>query len=235
MHLKLSVIIPVYNEINTIEKIIDKVLNIKKKLQIELIIVDDCSTDGTAHRLKQMKNKIDKLIIKNKNEGKGSAIKIAQNQITGDLVIIQDADLEYNPGNYIKMVECMLKKNIKVLYGSRVLNKTTYQNNKNFIHSIRIFGNYILTKISNLINNQNLTDAHTCYKLFRSNIFKKIKLKEKGFAFCPEVNTKLSNMNISIHEIEIDYTGRSYKKGKKITILDAVYALLAILKYKIIR
>lgn len=235
MRLKLSVIIPVYNEINTIEKIIDKVINIKKKLQIELIVVDDGSTDGTTSRLKQMKDKIDKLIIKNKNEGKGSAIKLAQNKIKGNLVIIQDADLEYNPGNYIKMVELMLKKKIQVLYGSRVLNKSLNQNNKNFTHLIRIFGNYFLTKISNLINNQNLTDAHTCYKLFRSDIFKKIKLKEKGFAFCPEVNTKLSNMNISIQEIQIDYIGRSYNEGKKITILDAIYALFALLKYKIIR
>ena len=118
------------------------------------------------------------------------------------------------------------------MYGSRVLNKNKYQNTKNFTHLIRIWGNIFLTFISNIINNQKLTDAHTCYKVFKSNIFKKIELNEKGFAFCPEVTTKLSNMKYKITEIPISYNGRTYGEGKKITSFDGIVALYCLIKYK---
>ena len=126
----------------------------------------------------------------------------------------------------------MIKNNYRVIYGSRVLNKNIYQNTKNFTHLIRIWGNIFLTKVSNLINNQNLTDAHTCYKVFDSRIFKKINLKEKGFAFCPEVTTKLSKQKLSIVEVPISYSGRTYRNGKKITSFDGIIALLSLVKYR---
>ena len=126
----------------------------------------------------------------------------------------------------------MDKKNLKVMYGSRVLNKNTFQNIQNFTHILRIWGNIFLTIISNFFNNQKLTDAHTCYKVFSSRIFKKIKLKEKGFSFCPEITTKISLMNIDIEEFPINYNGRTYNQGKKITAFDGFDALYVLLKYR---
>ena len=164
--------------------------------------------------------------------GKGAAIKSAQKYIRGDYIGIQDADLEYNPKDLIKIYKFIKKNKFDVVYGSRVLNKNKYQNTKNFTHLIRIWGNVFLTIVSNFINKQNLTDAHTCYKVFNSRIFKKIKLKEKGFAFCPEVTTKLSKKNFQIREIPISYNGRTYGEGKKISSLDGLVALFSLIKYK---
>ena len=229
--MKLSVIIPVYNEFRTIEKIILKVRSLNLDLQI--VVVDDCSNDGTKEILtKKCSDYIDDLIFHKKNLGKGAAIKSAKNKVRGDFVIIQDADLEYDPNDYIRMLKIMTEQNLKVLYGSRVLNKSIFQNLQNFSHAIRIIGNVFLTKFSNFLNNQNLTDAHTCYKMFESNLFKKIDLNENGFNFCPEITTKISKINVEIKEIEINYQGRSYKEGKKIKSIDGFYAILTILKYK---
>ena len=229
--MKLTVIIPVYNEINSIEILLKKVLKVKIKKQI--IVIDDCSTDGTRDKIiKEFKNKIDKLILHKNNQGKGAAIRSAQKYITGDYVIIQDADLEYDPSQYKVFVDEIIKNNFKVLYGSRVLKKDKYSNVQNFSHKVRIWGNFLLTLISNFINNQNLTDAHTCYKMFETNIFKSISLKENGFAFCPEINTKISNMGIKINEIPINYQGRTYNEGKKIKAVDGLIAIKAIIKYK---
>tara|TARA_Y100000590_G_scaffold459175_2_gene615614 strand:- start:6233 stop:6928 length:696 start_codon:yes stop_codon:yes gene_type:complete len=228
--MKLTIIIPIYNEINTIDIILKKIFNLKINKQI--IVVDDASVDGTKKKILNYKKKIDKIIFHKKNLGKGGAIKSAKKFIKGDMVIIQDADLEYNPKDYKKMINYLKKNNFKVLYGSRVLNKNAFQNLQNFSHVVRIWGNLFLTSFSNIINKQNLTDAHTCYKLFDAKIFKKINLKENGFSFCPEVTTKLSNMNIKIHETEINYKGRTYEQGKKIKATDGVHAIYTILKYK---
>ena len=229
--MKLSVIIPVYNEFRTIEKIILKVKSLNLDLQI--VVVDDCSNDGTKEVLiEKCSDYIDDLIFHEKNLGKGAAIKSAKNKVRGDFVIIQDADLEYDPNDYIRMLKIMTEQNLKVLYGSRVLNKSIFQNLQNFSHAIRIIGNVFLTKFSNFLNNQNLTDAHTCYKMFESNLFKKIDLNENGFNFCPEITTKISKINVEIKETEINYQGRSYKEGKKIKSIDGLYAILTILKYK---
>lgn len=229
--MKLSVIIPVYNEFRTIEKIILKVRSLNLDLQI--LVVDDCSNDGTKEILtEKCSDYIDDLIFHERNLGKGAAIKSAKNKVKGDFVIIQDADLEYDPNDYIKMIKIMTEQNLKVLYGSRVLNKSIFQNLQNFSHAIRIIGNIFLTKFSNFLNNQNLTDAHTCYKMFESDLFKKIDLNENGFNFCPEITTKISKINVEIQEIEINYQGRSYKQGKKIKSIDGFYAILTILKYK---
>ena len=228
--IKLSIIIPVYNEIKTIEKLIKKILKLNIKKQV--IVVDDGSSDGTQLILKKFKNKIDKLIIHNKNRGKGAAIKSAQKFVKGKYVGIQDADLEYNPKDLIRIVFEMEKKKYDIIYGSRVLNKSMFKNTQNFTHVIRIWGNIFLTKVSNFLNGQNLTDAHTCYKVMDSRIFKKIRLKEKGFSFCPEITTKLSLMNLNIKEFPITYSGRTYEQGKKITAFDGLDALFVLAKYR---
>ena len=196
--IELTIIIPVYNEIKTIEKLIKKILKIDIKKQI--IIIDDGSSDGTELVLAKYKKKIDKLIIHKKNLGKGAAIQSGQRYVRGKYVGIQDADLEYDPSDLKKIVNEMSKKDLKVMYGSRVLNKNKFKNTKNFTHIVRIWGNIFLTKASNFLNRQKLTDAHTCYKVFKRSIFKKIRLREKGFSFCPEITTKISIMNIEIEE-----------------------------------
>ena len=226
----LTIIIPVYNEIKTIEKLLKKVLSINIKKQ--LIIVDDCSNDGTNKILIKYSKKINKLIVHKKNKGKGSAIRSAQKYVKGKYVAIQDADLEYNPVDLLKIIKFLKKNKLNIAYGSRVLNKNKYENTQNFTHLIRILGNVFLTKVSNIINKQNLTDAHTCYKIFRSDIFRKIKLQENGFAFCPEITTKIAKKKYKIREIPISYKGRTYSQGKKINSFDGLIALYCLLKYR---
>jgi glycosyltransferase involved in cell wall biosynthesis len=226
---KLSIIIPVYNEKNTIEKLLNKIhklRNIKK----EIIVVDDASNDGSVNILKKNKNKINKLIYHKKNLGKGAAIKSAQKFVKGNVVIIQDADLEYDPADYYKLLH-FINKGYKVVYGSRVLGKNRYLL-KNFSSVIRIFFNHILTIISNFLNNQRLTDAHTCYKMFKSDIFSKIMLEEKDFSFCPEITTKIGLLKIKIKEVPIKYSGRNYNEGKKIRLIDGVKAIITLFKYR---
>ena len=229
--MKLTVIIPVYNEINSIDILLKKVLetNIKK----QIIVVDDFSTDGSREKiLESFKDKIDNIILHDQNKGKGAAICSAQKFVNGDYVIIQDADLEYDPNQYEIFINEIEKNNYKAIYGSRVLKKDKFLNVQNFSHKIRIWGNIFLTFISNKINNQNLTDAHTCYKLLDSKLFKSLILKEKGFAFCPEVTTKLSKLGIKIYEIPINYEGRTYKEGKKIKAIDGLKAIYALIRYR---
>ena len=225
----LTIIIPVYNETNTIVKIIDQIL--KTKIKKQIIVVDDCSTDGSKEKIIKNKRKIHKIVFHKKNLGKGAAIRTAQKYIKGKLVIIQDADLEYNPKDYKKLIKPIIKKKSLAVYGSRVLGKKRYMTN-DFTSLMRVFFNHILTIISNFLNRQKLTDAHTCYKVFDSKLFKKIKLKENGFAFCPEVTTKISKLKIDITEIPNSYKGRTYKQGKKISYYDGVMAIFALIKYK---
>ena len=227
---KLTIIIPAYNEINTIQILIDKISEIRIAKQI--ILVDDCSSDGTSDVIFANRDKIDKIIVHEKNKGKGAAIQSAQKFVEGEYVIIQDADLEYNPNDILILLNEIEKKNYQVIYGSRVLENPENKKSQNFSHSLRIVGNFFLTKLSNLINNQNLTDAHTCYKMFESNLFKSIKLEENDFSFCPEITTKISLLNIDISEIAINYNGRSYEQGKKIKASDGVKAIWTLMKYK---
>ena len=226
----LSVIIPVYNEKKTINLIIDKVLDIKN-IKKQIIIVDDGSIDGTTLILKKLAKKVDKIIFLKRNKGKGHAIKLAQKFVKGYYTIIQDADLEYNPKDYNKILALLKKKDNKVVYGSRVLNTKRYKNN-NFTSNVRVLANHILTILSNTLNQQNLTDAHTCYKAFDSKIFKKINLVENGFSFCPEITTKISKLNIKINEVKISYHGRSFEEGKKISLKDGFGAIKTLIKYK---
>jgi len=227
---KLTIIIPAYNEINTIQILIDKIFSIKINKQI--ILIDDNSMDGTRDAITKNEEKIDKIIFHDVNKGKGAAIKSAQKFIEGEYVVIQDADLEYDPDDLNNLLNVIESKNLKVVYGSRVLNNLKNKKSQNFSHGLRIFGNIFLTKLSNLINKQNLTDAHTCYKMFDSNLFKSIKLEEDGFSFCPEITTKVSLLNIDISEIAINYNGRSYQQGKKIQAIDGLKAIWTLIKYK---
>ena len=182
-------------------------------LDKQVIVVDDCSSDGTSEILKNdLKNMYDQLIIKDKNEGKGSAIKTAKPFVNGDIVVIQDADLEYDPKDLIKIYDMYKNLNIDVVYGSRVL-KNRYSSSK-FTNKHRVFFNHVLTILSNIINSQNLTDAHTCYKSFRLKIFKILPFKSKGFEFCPEVNSLLSKLNIRIYEVPISYQVGHTKREK---------------------
>ena len=227
--MKLTIIIPCYNEVDTILKIVDKIKKQKKLKQI--ILIDDFSKDGSRELIKKkLINKVDKIIFHKRNFGKGQCIISAKKFVNGDIVLIQDADLEYSPSDYKRLIKPIINKKTQVVYGSRVLNKQRYKSN-NFTSTFRIFANHILTIISNIINSQNLTDAHTCYKVFDAKIFMKIKLKEKGFNFCPEITSKISKLKIKILEIPIKYHGRTYEKGKKIKFRDGIIAIRTILKY----
>ena len=225
----LTIIVPAYNEKKSISKIIDQI-NEKIIYTKQIIVIDDFSNDGTRDVIKNLSN-IDEIVFHQRNMGKGAAIKSAIPFIKGDIVAIQDADLEYDPEDLNKLAKEILNQKTNVAYGSRVLNKKRYGNN-NFISNFRIFGNHVLTILSNLFNSQQLTDAHTCYKVFKREIFLKLNLKENDFAFCPEVTTKIFLLNEKIKEIPISYKGRSVEDGKKINFYDAIRALTTILKYK---
>ena len=234
--IKISIIIPCYNEKNTLIKIINKIilsLNNYNFKSYEILIVDDGSSDGTTEIIKEnysIKNNF-KTFFHDKNLGKGAAIKTAKNNSSGNIIIIQDADLEYDPDDYDKLLKPIIDGNFKVVYGSRVLNRERYKIS-GFNSKVRIFGNHFLTIISNFLNKQNLTDAHTCYKVFHKELFDLITLEENDFAFCPEVTSKISNLGFKIHEVPIRYNGRSYKEGKKIKTTDALKALKTLIKYR---
>ena len=216
--MKVSIIIPVYNEKKTIISLLQKVLSIKD-IRKQIIIVDDGSNDGSTDLIKKYSyNKNIKLIFHKRNKGKGAAIKSAVKYISGKIVIIQDADLEYSPNDYYKLLKPFSQENTKVVYGSRVLNKQRYSLKKNFSTNFRVFANHILTSFSNIMNEQKLTDAHTCYKVFDAKVFKNLRLNENDFAFCPEVTTKISKKKINIIEVPISYKGRGYDQGKKLVL-----------------
>lgn len=229
----LTIVIPAYNEKNTVREIVKRIKSVKN-IRKQIILIDDCSTDGTAGIIKnELLSKLNKVIFHKKNMGKGAAINSAKKFIKGDFVIIQDADLEYNPKDYKKILKVMKKENKKVVYGSRVLGKKRYSV-KNFTSKSRVFFNHILTILTNTLFNQNLTDAHTCYKAFETKLFKNLSLKEKDFAFCPEVTAKVSKHGIKISEVPINYVGRDYEQGKKISIFDGFRAIYVLLKYRFI-
>ncbi len=224
--MKLSVIIPVFNEKETLSKIVKRVK--ESPVKKEIIIVDDFSTDGTREMLKnEIENQVDLVLYHDQNEGKGAALKTGISRATGDLVIIQDADMEYDPSEYSKLIEPILQGNADVVYGSRFAgtgpHRVLY-----FWHSL---GNRFLTLLSNMFTNLNLTDMETCYKVFRREIIQAIDIQEKRFGFEPEVTAKVAKMNARIYEVGISYYGRTYQEGKKIGWKDGVRAIYVILKY----
>ena len=188
--MKISIIIPVYNEKKTIIKLLTKVKRLKN-INKQIIVIDDGSTDGSSELIKSRFNEKNvKLIFHKYNRGKGAAIKSAIKYINGDIVLIQDADLEYDPNDYYKLLEPFKKQNVKVVYGSRVLKKKRYSIKKSFPTNFRVFANHVLTIFSNVINRQNLTDAHTCYKLFNSKLFKKFNYLKMILHFVQKLQLK---------------------------------------------
>lgn len=227
-----SIIIPVYNEEKLIKKLLKKV-NSVKNIKKEIIVVNDGSSDNTYQVLKkECKNLFSKVIHNRTNRGKGYACRLGIKAAKGQIILIQDGDLEYNPQNYSRLIKPILQKNYKVVYGSRVLKGAKRTRPKTFSFLIRIFANHFLTFLSNILNSQKLTDAHTCYKVFSREIIKKINLEEDGFNFCPEVTTKISKLNLKIMEVPIDYYGRTIDEGKKIEFFDGFRAIYCLIKYR---
>jgi dolichol-phosphate mannosyltransferase len=231
--LLVSIIIPVYNEKNFIKKILLKINN-EKKIYKEIILVDDFSVDGTRDILKKCKRLYSKIILLNKNYGKGYALRKGFAIAKGEIILIQDADLEYDPKDYNNLISPIINLQEKVVYGSRVLPGGFRSRPKTIDTIIRMMANYFLTFLSNLLNNQKLTDAHTCYKVFKSDLLKKIKLEEDGFNFCPEFTAKISQLGIKILEVPVNYNGRTHTEGKKIYLIDGFRAIIAILKYNLL-
>ena len=226
--MKISIIIPCYNEVSTIEIIIDKI----KKIEIdkEIIIVDDFSEDGSKEKIKSdIKSKYLDIIdiYHDRNMGKGAAIRTGISNATGEIIIIQDADLEYDPNDYHELIRPIKNGYADVVYGSRFIGGSE----KRVLYFWHTIGNKFLTLLSNMFSNLNLTDMEVCYKAFKSEVIKNIDLKENRFGFEPEVTAKIAKKNIRIYEIGIKYFGRKYSEGKKITWKDGFSAIRCILKY----
>lgn len=226
----LSIIIPVYNEENTISQLVEKVQKLKLLgIKKQIIIIDDGSTDLTKDKLKKIKKRYKDvlIIIKEKNEGKGSAVRKGIEYVKGDFSIIQDADLEYDPEDYKILIKPIILGKADVVYGSRFLG----------IHRAFLFWHYVANKMLNFITNvlydSILTDMETCYKIFKSEILKGLNLKSKGFEIEPEITAKILKRKYKIYEVPISYYGRSYDEGKKITVMDAFKAVFILLKYRL--
>jgi len=225
--MKLSVIIPVYNEKNTVNKIIQQVLDVELEMEKEIILIDDGSTDGTRDILENLEYPNVKVKLHEKNQGKGAALQTGFSLATGDFIIIQDADLEYDPREYPMLLAPLLDGRADVVYGSRFLggpHRVLF-----FWHSI---GNKMLTTFTNILSNLNLTDMETGYKVFRKEILDKITLKSKRFGIEPEITLKLARQKCRIYEVPISYAGRDYTEGKKIGWKDGVAAIFHLIRFK---
>jgi glycosyltransferase involved in cell wall biosynthesis len=227
MNKTVTVIIPVFNEINYIETILKRVNLQKKKFNIQIIVSDDASNDGTYDFLLSNKNLYDKLIRSINNEGKGAAIRKAADYIKNDITIIQDADLEYNPEDYEDLLKPFIDLDADVVYGNRFSSKN-FQRVHMFSHKI---ANTIITNMTNLFTNVNFSDVETGYKCFKTKILKSIKLRELSFGFEIEITKKICKLQCKIFEVPISYNGRSYSEGKKIKLKDALRAFYCILRY----
>jgi glycosyltransferase involved in cell wall biosynthesis len=227
--MKLSVVIPCFNEIGTIEQVV-KAVKASPVKNCEIIIVDDCSTDGTRQLLKShIEPQIDRVIYHRKNKGKGAALRTGFMAATGDIVVVQDADLEYDPQEYPLLIDPILKNKADVVYGSRFLGSAPHR----VVYYWHRVGNGFLTTLSNMFTNINLTDMETCYKAFRREIIQSIKIEESRFGVEPEITAKIAKMDCRIYEIGISYYGRTYKEGKKIGWKDGLWAIFCILKYNL--
>lgn len=226
--MKISIVIPCYNEIKTIESIVQAVLAVPLPYERELVIVDDCSRDGTRDYLENLKNKPNFVIVFHEvNQGKGAALRTGFAHATGDIIIIQDADLEYDPNEYPKLLKPIIDGKADIVYGSRFVGGESHRV-LYFWHSV---GNHFLTLMSNMFTNLNLTDMEVCYKVFKRPILQEIVLEEDRFGFEPEFTAKISRLGYPIYEVGISYYGRTYEEGKKINWRDGVRAIYVILKY----
>lgn len=221
----LSVVMPVYNERQTIDEIVARVLAVP--LRIQLIVVDDCSRDGTRERLVELQRERGfTLVLQERNGGKGAALRRGFREVAGDLVIIQDADLEYSPEEYPALIELICQGRADVVYGSRFLGR-----HRVFLFS-HYLGNRILTLITNVLYNTMLSDMETCYKVMRAEVLRSMTLQSHGFGIEPELTAKIFKRGYRVYEVPITYDGRNYDEGKKITWRDGVVALWVLLKYR---
>ena len=235
LELKLSIIIPIYNEYHNIDEVINRINSVILPDEIsglEMVLVDDGSIDGTATKLEKYKN-INKMIIHESrlNFGKGTATRVGLTYVTGDIVLIQDADLEYDPNDYPKLLAPIINREADIVYGSRFLNQ------KKRLKGMALknwFINIILRVMTNILYGSHLTDEATAYKMFKTDIIKKIDLKSKRFEFCPEVTAKILKMGCKIIEVPISYQGRTVEEGKKIRWYDGIDAIWTLLKYRFV-
>jgi glycosyltransferase involved in cell wall biosynthesis len=229
--MKLSIVIPCYNEVGTIRSIVDRV-RAAPVADMEIIIVDDCSRDGTRELLRtEIAPLVAKIIYHEVNQGKGAALRTGFAAVTGDVVIIQDADLEYDPNEYPKLLAPIERGQADVVFGSRFAGGDAHR----VVYFWHMVGNKFLTLLSNMCTNLNLTDMETCYKVFKREVIQQIQIEENRFGFEPEITAKVAKLDVVIYEVGISYYGRTYKEGKKIGWRDGVRALYAILKYNLFR
>jgi len=223
--LKLSIVMPVYNETATIQELINRVLD--TPFDKELIIIDDMSTDGTRKILRQMSHEQVRIFYHDKNYGKGAALQTGFRHASGDIILIQDADLEYDPREYAKLLAPIFDNKADVVYGSRFQGGEAHRV-LFFWHAV---GNRFLTLLSNMFTNLNLSDMETGYKVFKKDVLKKITIQEKRFGFEPEITAKIARLGCRVYEVGISYSGRTYEEGKKINWKDGVSAIRCIVKY----
>tara|TARA_B100001057_G_C22846707_1_gene949344 strand:+ start:1878 stop:2567 length:690 start_codon:yes stop_codon:yes gene_type:complete len=229
--MKLSIIIPVYNEVKTLEEILKRIKN-QTHIDKEIILIDDYSTDGSRGLIEnKLKLQVDKILLNEKNFGKGYSVRQGIRAAEGDIILIQDADLEYSPSDYDKLINPILNNNADVVYGSRFIGS----GEKRVLFFWHTIGNKFLTLLSNIFTNLNLTDMENCFKVFRSNIVKNISLHENRFGFEPEITAKISKKNFRIYEVGVKYYGRKYKDGKKITWKDGFSAIRCIIYYNLFK
>ncbi len=230
---KLSVVIPAYNERHTVENLLNRVARapLPENLELEMVVVDDGSTDGTRDLLRELEKRADppfRLVEHQENRGKGAALRTGFEHATGDIILVQDADLEYNPRDYPVLLQPLLEDEADVVYGSRFLGGP---------HRVLFFWHYVgnraLTTMSNMFTDLNLSDMETCYKVFRSDVLKRLKLTSNRFGIEPEITAKVAKANVRIYEVPISYHGRTYAEGKKIGWRDGVSAIWAILRYNL--
>jgi glycosyltransferase involved in cell wall biosynthesis len=225
--MKLSVVIPIFNERATLQDVVHRVLSVK--LDIELLCVDDCSTDGSREILHQLQIEHPeiRIFLQPVNTGKGAALRLGIQQATGDFIIIQDADLEYDPSEYPILLQPLVEGKADVVYGSRFMGGRPHR----VLYFWHRVGNWALTLLSNAITNLNLSDMETCYKAFRREVLQSIQLEENRFGFEPEVTVKIAKRHLRVYEVGISYSGRTYAEGKKIGWRDGVRAVWCLIKY----
>lgn len=233
--MKLTIVVPVYNEVRTLEELVRRVLAVELNLERELILVDDASTDGTRELydriLAQHPTRSIQVLMHPHNRGKGAALRTGFAKATGDIILVQDADLEYDPRDYPKLLAPILEDKADVVFGSRFVSGEA----RRVLFFWHMLGNKFLTLLSNMLTNLNLTDMEVCYKVFRAEVLRRFELVSDRFEFEPEFTAKVARAGCRVYEVGIQYAGRDYSEGKKITWIDGLKAMVAIVRYRFFR